>query len=65
MEKKLKTLFDFQRFAKHSELEGVIVSAHTRRSGRMLSEEEEDMVSAAGGGYVSEEQKRKEEQDNQ
>ena len=48
MEKKLKQLFDFQKFAAHPELQSVIDSVHSRYETRELSMDEMDMVFAAG-----------------
>ena len=48
MEKKLRLLFDYQKFAKNAELQGVIDSVHARYSARKLSDDEADMVAAAG-----------------
>ena len=48
MEKKLKQLFDFQKFAANPELQSVIDSVHSRYETRELSMDEMDMVFAAG-----------------
>ena len=47
MEKKLKALFDFQRFSKDPRLSRLIEETEERRE-RELSEEELSLVSAAG-----------------
>ncbi len=48
MEKKLKNLFDFQKFEGNSDLQSVIDSVHSRYAVRELSMEEMEWVSAAG-----------------
>ena len=47
MDKKLRTLFDYQRFAGNSRLEGMIAEAE-RNNIRELSMDELGMVNAAG-----------------
>ena len=48
MEKKLKQLFDFQKFAGNAELQSVIDSVHSRYETRELNMDEMDMIFAAG-----------------
>ena len=48
MEKKLKTLFDFQKFEGSRELQDIIDSVHARYAKRELDMNELDMVNAAG-----------------
>ena len=48
MERKLKQLFDYQRFEGSSELQQVIDSVHAKYSARELNLDEMDMVYAAG-----------------
>ena len=48
MEKKLRQLFDFQKFAGNRELQQVIDSVHARYSVRELSMDEMSWVNAAG-----------------
>ena len=52
MEKKLKALFDFQKFEGNADLQQVIDSVHARYAGRRsmreLNMEEMEWVSAAG-----------------
>ena len=49
MESRLKTLFDFQRFAGNPALQRVIDSVHSgQNSRRRLSMDEADRVAAAG-----------------
>ena len=48
MEKKLASLFDFQKFEANPALQRVIDSVHARYGARMLSDEELDLVNAAG-----------------
>lgn len=47
MEKKLKSLFEFQRFEKNSQLEALIADTHAR-SAQALSDDALDFVNAAG-----------------
>lgn len=47
MDKKLRTMFDYQRFAKSEKLAKVIAETESRY-GNALSDEELEMVSAAG-----------------
>jgi len=47
MEKKLRSLFDFQRFQKNKRLEEVICQSQARYE-NALSDEQLDMVNAAG-----------------
>ena len=48
MEKSLRQLFDFQKFAGNPDLQDVIDSVHSRYQTRELSMDEMDMVFAAG-----------------
>lgn len=48
MEKKLKSLFDFQKFEGNPALQQVIDSVHSRYAVRELSVDEMEWVSAAG-----------------
>ena len=48
MEKKLRSLFDYQDFAKNADLQAVIDAVHGRYAARMLSDDEADLVAAAG-----------------
>ena len=48
MNKKLKTLFEFQKFEGNRELQEVIDSVHARYGARELDLDELDMVNAAG-----------------
>ena len=49
MEKRLRRLFDYQKFEQNAELQSVIDAVHARySSARMLSDEEADQVNAAG-----------------
>ena len=50
MERKLKVLFDFQKYEQNADLQNVIDAVHARYSStaRMLSDDEADMVAAAG-----------------
>ena len=48
MEKKLKQLFDYQKFAGNRELQQVIDSVHAKYAVRELDFSEMEMVSAAG-----------------
>ena len=48
MEKKLKNLFDFQKFEGNADLQSVIDSVHSRYTVRELNLEEMEWVSAAG-----------------
>ena len=51
MEKKLRALFDYQKFENNADLQNVIDRVHARyRSShaRMLDDDEADMVAAAG-----------------
>ncbi len=48
MEKKLTTLFDYQKFEGNSDLRAVIDSVHSRYAVRELSLDEMEWVSAAG-----------------
>ena len=53
MEKKLKTMFDYQKFENNSALQQVINSVHSRWSTRELSMDEMEWVSAAGTPVVN------------
>ena len=51
LEKKLRTLFEYQKFEQNADLQNVIDRVHARyRSShaRMLDDDEADMVAAAG-----------------
>ncbi len=48
MERKLKSLFDFQKFEGNPALQGVIDSVHSRYSARELNLDELEWVNAAG-----------------
>ena len=49
MEKRLRRLFDYQKFEQNAELQSVVDAVHARySSARMLSDEEADQVNAAG-----------------
>ena len=48
MEKTLKALMDYQKFAGNSDLQAVIDAAHSRYAVRELSPDEMEWVSAAG-----------------
>ena len=48
MEKKLKELFDFQKYQGNSELQQVIDAVHAKYAVRELSLSDMDMVFAAG-----------------
>ena len=48
MEKKLRQLFDFQKFAGDPSLQSVIDDVHSRYQTRELSMDEMEFVSAAG-----------------
>ena len=48
MEKSLKQLFDYQKFAGNQDLRDVIDSVHSRYQTRELSMDEMDMIFAAG-----------------
>ena len=49
MEKRLRRLFDYQKFEQNAELQSVVDAVHARySSARMLSDEEADQVAAAG-----------------
>ena len=51
MEKKLRALFDYQKFEKNADLQNVIDRVHAKysnRKARMLDDDEADMVAAAG-----------------
>ena len=48
MEKKLRQLFDYQKFAENRELQSVIDSVHAKYAKRELNFDEMEMVSAAG-----------------
>ena len=48
MERKLTTLFDYQKFERNADLQAVIDSVHSRYSARELSMDEMEWVSAAG-----------------
>ena len=49
MEKRLRRLFDYQKFEQNAELQSVVDAVHARySSARMLSDDEADQVFAAG-----------------
>ena len=51
MERKLRALFDYQKFEQNKDLQKVIDRVHARyrsRTARMLEDDEADMVAAAG-----------------
>ena len=51
MEKKLRALFDYQKFEQNADLQNVIDRVHARyrtSHARMLDDDEADMVQAAG-----------------
>ena len=49
MEKRLRRLFDYQKFEQNAELQSVVDAVHARySSARILSDEEADQVNAAG-----------------
>ena len=48
MEKKLKQLFDYQKFESHPDLRSVIDEVHSRYESRELNLDEMEMISAAG-----------------
>ena len=51
MEKKLRALFDYQKFEQNADLQNVIDRVHARyrnSNARMLDDDEADMVAAAG-----------------
>ena len=50
MERKLKALFDFQKFEGNSALQSVIDSVHSRYTVRELSLDDMEWVNAAGTG---------------
>ena len=57
MEKKLKQLFDYQKFAENRELQQVIDSVHARYAVRELDISDMEMVSAAGVPDLPEDKK--------
>ena len=48
MEKKLRELFDFQKFEKNADLQAVIDKVHARHSALELSDDDVSFVAAAG-----------------
>ena len=60
MERKLKNLFDFQKFEGNSDLQQIIDSTHSRYAVKELSLDEMEWVAAAG---VPEMNNRKNDQD--
>ena len=51
MERKLRALFDYQKFEQNKDLQNVIDRVHARyrsNTARMLDDDEADMVAAAG-----------------
>ena len=61
MEKKLRQLFDFQKFAGNRELQQVIDSVHAKYAARELSPGDMEMVAAAGVKDLPENRKNREE----
>ena len=59
MSKKLKQLFDYQRFEENKELQQVIDSVHARYARRELSLEDMEMVAAAGTPELPEKPREK------
>lgn len=57
MERKLKALFDFQKFEGNSALQSVIDSVHSRYTVRELSLDDMEWVNAAGTGTPRPEKK--------
>ena len=57
MERKLKALFDFQKFEGNSALQSVIDSVHSRYTARELNLDEMEWVNAAGTGTPRPEKK--------
>ena len=53
MEKKLRQLFDFQKFAAEPNLQSVIDDVHSRYATRELNMDEMDMIFAAGVPQLS------------
>lgn len=64
MEKKLKQLFDFQKFSGNAELQSVIDSVHSRYETRELNMDEMDMVFAAGVPHLPDRKNPKTEKKN-
>ena len=64
MEKKLKSMFDYQKFENNSALQQVINSVHSRWSSRELSLDEMEWVSAAGAPETNPAAGRKNENGN-
>ena len=60
MERKLKQLFDYQRFAGNHELQQVIDSVHAKYAAKELALDEMEMVSAAGVTELSDKKKDRE-----
>ncbi len=60
MEKRLRALFDFQRFEGNSELQDVIDDVHARYAGRELDLDEMEMVNAAGSPEMQKNNKKPE-----
>ena len=52
MEKKLKNLFDYQKFESNPARQSVIDSVHRRYGARMLTDEELGLITAAGAPEV-------------
>lgn len=59
LEKKLKALFERQKFEKNSDLQAVIDAVHARYRVRQLTEEESSLVTAAGTPGAEHEQNKK------
>ncbi|MCR5296845.1 MAG: hypothetical protein K6E17_05505 [Clostridiales bacterium] len=57
MERKLKQLFDYQKFAGNRELQQVIDSVHARYTARELALEDMEMVAAAGTPDIKDQKK--------
>lgn len=61
MEKKLKSMFEFQRFAGNDRLSKLIAETENRYSAQELNDDDLWMVNAAGTpeGFIPEEKKKK------
>ena len=60
MERKLKQLFDYQKYAGNRELQQVIDSVHAKYAAKELALDEMEMVSAAGVTELSDKKKDRE-----
>ena len=65
MEKKLRKLFDFQKFEKNADLQALIDAVHDRHSARELSDDEVSYVAAAGMPETALQRKRPGEDKNE